>query len=70
MGKRTDNDRSIPGKLKNPFDGKGKGGDKNRKIPGKLKGNDEPENDLLKNASSLRKMSFISGALLLHQADN
>ena len=72
MERRADDDRPIPGKLKNPFDGKGKPGENNKKIPGKLKRNNEQgnDNDLLKKASSLRKMSFISGALLLHQADN
>ena len=73
MERRADDDRPIPGKLKNPFDGKGKPGENNKKIPGKLKRNNEQGNDndlLRKAASSLRKMSFISGALLLHQADN
>ena len=74
--KDGDKNRNIPGKLKNPYDGQGKeGDDKNKPIPGKLKnkfgeGNANPVNDFLKNASSLRKMSFVSGALLLHQADN
>ena len=74
--KVDDNNRNIPGRLKSPFDGQGKeGGDaKNKSTPGKLKNKfgeerEEPE-DFLKKASSLRKMSFVSGALMLYSADN
>ena len=73
QGKPEERDRPIPGKLKNPFDGQGKPEERDRPIPGKLKNpfGDQPEgNDFLKKASSLRKMSFVSGTLLLHQADN
>ena len=83
MGRRDDDDnRRIPGKLKNPFDGQDKGGDdRDRKIPGKLKnpfdgqdknkfGDNGTDNNFLKNASSLRKMSFVSGVLLLNSAEN
>ena len=73
-GKNT----TIPGKLKDPFEGYGYKGDagKNTTIPGKLKnklgegGDASGDNDLLRKASSIRKMSFVTGALLLHQADN
>ena len=74
-------EKPLPGKLKNPFDGNEKDGNdgKNRSIPGKLKnpfgeGADRRAsnraNDILRANSSLRKMSFVSGALYFNQADN
>ena len=71
-GPEKDEERNqrIPGKLK-PFGGKDKDEAKNEKIPGRLKpqgGKDK--DDILKKASTLRKMSFISEALLLHRDDN
>ena len=71
QGKPEERERNIPGKLKNPF-GPGAPEGSDRNTPGKLSPfGEQPEgNDFLKKASSLRKMSFVSGALLLHQADN
>ena len=70
-----DNNKTLLGKLKNPFEDKENNeGDNNRNIPGKIKNsfdvqddkNKQNENDFLKKASSLRKMSFVSGALLYY----
>ena len=84
MPKRKEDDyekRPLPGKLKNPFDNQNKEEDSNnnRNIPGKLKNpfdnmnqsgkSSNKENDLLRQHSSLRKMSFASGALYFNQAD-
>ena len=74
-----DNNKTLLGKLKNPFEDKENNeGDNNRNIPGKIKNsfdvqddkNKQNENDFLKKASSLRKMSFVSGALLFNKSNN
>ena len=76
QGKGDDGrNQKIPGKLK-PFGGRDNGDTgRNQKVPGKLKPFGGPEggpvgDDLIKNTSSLKKMSFISEALLLHRDDN
>ena len=78
---KEEKEKPLPGKLKNPFDGNEKDGNvgRNRAIPGKLnnpfgEGADRRAsnrgNDILRANSSLRKMSFVSGALYFNQADN
>ena len=71
--KPPEKERYVPGKLKNPFDNQEKPPEKERYIPGKLNNpfEDNPrQSGVLKDASSLRKMSFVSGALMLHRDDN
>ena len=65
MGKRADDDnRSLPGKLKNPFNGQDNNNedDKNRIIPGKLKnpfdGQDNKEGDRDRNIPGKLKNKF------------
>ena len=63
----------IPGKLKINLVLKKK---MKEKIPGRLRNliergkSSTVSKDALKNASFLRKTSFVSGALILHKADN